>query len=770
MKISKNPISIILVLLVLLLYGQKSHSGAAENKAMPSSTDVNSSGAAFWDPTTNEDFSCTVSFSKNRYIKGEPVLVKVRLTNHMNDDVTVRDCVQHYPFYSFEISDPAWRQIKLKKKLETSFAELDTEFKIIKPNQSYNVEIGLSDWYDFSQIGRYSIKAKWCCFMKRTPYERNSVITDIVIVPREPKEWFDLNKIPVEPIWSGVPDEWSENILREKLTAYLRTKMEQDFNDVTTSTKNGGIHLAYHTKEYHFEAPSDKSLEADVKPYKAEMVPRNETGPQSDGLILDIWLNEQVGQLVRPQLLDRTYWKLYLTELYLPELKLYLDANINYGADINKDVLARYMDIADWMDDIAGTKERTNADSNGLSLPDYAQDVLRVFSKWQPTWEIIQCDETPTLKINGYDGYRLVVRQSWKENLTGVSNLAITNDPNAYYHLNHIDLVLIKNEDALPDNSIEKIPWLALEQEYFVKPVYMGKGKGFDWFANTTIYSQEYLRKGLNLEGGEDRLNLLMEGLYIEDKGGMTSNSVPLLLPGFGDKAVEAIERVVQTHNDKGSSRAIRALCEIQSQKSTELIKRYYYSENSSIRNAAVSCLIHKPLRKQAKQEYFDLLAKQGYINLIGNTCIDFEWKDALPILEDICSKPKAWGNYYSAYLLKRKFEGNPVPEGLIKARDTIINTMLSTQDNAENASKAIAKANQTFIESPDKEAAAAIACSLVIFITKGNNIIKVRDIGWDILSQLPKPETTKLYKILEGSLDSKEDRDLLQKFHEIIN
>jgi hypothetical protein len=492
---------------------------------------------------------------------------------------------------------------------------------------------------------------------------------------------------------------------------------------------------------------------------------RTETGPQPDGLILDIWLDEQVGQLARPQLLDRTYWKLYATELYLPEMKLYLEANINYGADIDKDVLVKYMDLAGWMDDIAGTTEKSDTDSNEMNLPDYVKEVLQIF----PKWEVMQCDEKPSLKIEGHEGYRLVLQHSWKEYPATQQQTLPSQLSEFDMKYSHIDLILIKNENNFPDNIIDKIPWLELKQEYFVKSVYIGKGHGFYWFVNTTIPIQENLRKGLKLEGGEDRLNLLTEALFIKDDP-WTIDSATNLLSEFGDKAVESIERAVQSHKDKDSESAIFALHIIQSEKSAELLKKYYYSENSGISNAAAYSLIFKPFKIQAKKEYFDMLSKQKYIREIGKACEEFNWKDALPLFKDICSKPKRWSNYYSAFIRKRSLEGHPVPEKLIEAQETIRMSAFSTE---EKASKAVIEAKQKIIESPDKEASIAIAFNLVNFITKANNdtvINKVRDIGWEILSKLPEAEKKKLFKILDRSLDSSQDRDLLKKLFAILN
>ena len=93
----------------------------------------------FRDPTTNEDFSCRISISRNQYTVGERVLLKVRLTNHMERDVVIRDCAQHYPFYSFEVIDPTGRQLVLSKKLRPSMAEIKSEWRTINPGRIYDV-------------------------------------------------------------------------------------------------------------------------------------------------------------------------------------------------------------------------------------------------------------------------------------------------------------------------------------------------------------------------------------------------------------------------------------------------------------------------------------------------------------------------------------------------------------------------------------------------------------------------------------------------------
>ena len=146
---------------------------------------VSEKRAIGWDLTTDDDFSCTLSAAQNQHTIGEPVLVKVRLTNHMDRDVTTRDCDQHYQFYSFDVIGPDSERLPLNKNTPRSFTGYNPKEHIIKPGQTYAAEINIADWYDISKPGLYTIQAKWCCFAKRAPYQRKSNTISVKVVPSE---------------------------------------------------------------------------------------------------------------------------------------------------------------------------------------------------------------------------------------------------------------------------------------------------------------------------------------------------------------------------------------------------------------------------------------------------------------------------------------------------------------------------------------------------------------------------------------------------------
>ena len=139
----------------------------------------------FRDLSTDDDFSCILSVGSNQYSIGEPILVKVRLTNHMDRDVITRDCDGHYDFYAFEVIGPDSKALSLNEYIPRSFMGFNPKEYVIKPGESYGVKIDIADWYPISKPGTYSIRAKWCCYMKRAPYERESNMISIKVIPTE---------------------------------------------------------------------------------------------------------------------------------------------------------------------------------------------------------------------------------------------------------------------------------------------------------------------------------------------------------------------------------------------------------------------------------------------------------------------------------------------------------------------------------------------------------------------------------------------------------
>jgi hypothetical protein len=414
---------------------------------------------------------------------------------------------------------------------------------------------------------------------------------------------------------------------------------------------------------------------------------------------------------------------------------------------------------------IEGEEQKDASDANA-ERPVWANAVAKVL----PDWKIIQCDRIPTAQLCTYIAYRLVLQKGRKEYLNlpqqGPSNPADYDKYKFVLRYSHIDLVVLpENTQELPAQITEKIPWLELEQEQFVKPVYMGKGLGFEWFVNTTLYHQEYLRDKLGFVGGDDRLQLLVDGLFVEDKGSWTRNSLEQLVAKAGDKALPYIRKAAEQHMNNNPGHAVGPLAYMYSEQSTQLLKSFYTLPQT--REAAAYALIHEPYRASAKKEYLDMLSRQIYVRNIAEACVKFQWKEAIPVLEEVCSKPHFWGTFRDAFTAKRHLEGHPVSEDVVEAKNTLQKLVWSPSNIDSEITQ---KAKQTILQYQDVDAVAVIAIDMALFNTKANStdIARLNEVGWEILRKLPVQNTRKPVEFISKSFKEEyqqRDRMRLQEF-----
>jgi hypothetical protein len=343
--------------------------------------------------------------------------------------------------------------------------------------------------------------------------------------------------------------------------------------------------------------------------------------------------------------------------------------------------------------------------------------------KFNPPWEVVQCDETPGVLVGKAKGYRLVLRQttgaSIIQNGINVNEVRWSNPSPAKMKSPYIDLVLFKDERRLPENALAGISWLDLNDRYYVKPVDLGSGYGYRWFGKLSIFWQEMLREKMNLTGGDDRLQLLDEGLRVKDEGGMTQNSMPQLFSKYGDKALPYLKAAL---NDKeiAPSNVFSALARIATPKATDLLNSLYNGNNTQHSSYASGALTRNP-RVESKAEYLDMLRKQSQITEVSAIVKKFGWQsEAKPILEQICAEPRRFYNYRSAFEALRDVEGRSLNE-LIAAEKQLLSAAFPMDgDRAKHASE-IEQAKAAILAYSDKKASAVIALSFANPAGKGN-------------------------------------------------
>lgn len=167
--------------------------------------------------------------------------------------------------------------------------------------------------------------------------------------------------------------------------------------------------------------------------------------------------------------------------------------------------------------------------------------------------DIAHVDEKPSVVAAGSRGYRL---------RTGFA-----------------EFVLFPVEDAVRP-ELKTTLWLSgprgTPYPSLTRPFCMGVGHGVQWFALTTVEIQDDLRGELGLEGGDDRLQLMID-----------TNSFHLM-PRLGARAIPYLESVVQDDSEFAFfTSAIMALDRIDDPRAQQVIRAAFGPGNlNAVRNA----------------------------------------------------------------------------------------------------------------------------------------------------------------------------------------
>ncbi len=370
-------------------------------------------------------------------------------------------------------------------------------------------------------------------------------------------------------------------------------------------------------------------------------------------------------------------------------------------------------------------------------------------------WEIHHLDEQPSVAINTRHGFRLVLRREWKHYTNPPRQQeAIANADPGPFELRHADWEFVlfpRQPEKAPSALKDQIEWQKSNSPFHTRNIWMGEGHGYSWFSHGTIYAQERVREKLALKGGDDRIQLAIDALFVKDKGTMTVNSCEFIPAKFGDRALPYVRKAIEQSGNTDSGRVVRCLAYFRTPKSTELLLELYDSGNDDLRRPAEYALIREPFHKEAKHAYFDMLKRQSRVNHGSKACLEFGWKDALPILQEVIARPRNFRCFQTAIKARRTLEGNPISQEILDAEDALRSTMNPKPDAATK--RKIESARQLLIHSKDMEAANLAALSLVYFRAFKANSEPVNETGIEILQLRPRQSTIGFLKSLIDSV-----------------
>ncbi|MCH7559698.1 MAG: hypothetical protein IIB56_19915 [Planctomycetes bacterium] len=129
-----------------------------------------------------------------------------------------------------------------------------------------------------------------------------------------------------------IPKGWDRECLWKALCKHLRKEAETKLLGSKVKLKDGYINISFKARKYDLPSP-----QINDGPWKRSPPPK--MIPESDGLILSVRFEKAVDQIARPQLVNREHWTTFFGDVYLPDIKLYLNVNVDYGHETDKRLL-----------------------------------------------------------------------------------------------------------------------------------------------------------------------------------------------------------------------------------------------------------------------------------------------------------------------------------------------------------------------------------------------------------------------------------------------
>lgn len=383
-------------------------------------------------------------------------------------------------------------------------------------------------------------------------------------------------------------------------------------------------------------------------------------------------------------------------------------------------------------------------------------------------WKVHAVDEQPTLLVDGHPGFRIVLRNTWKHYIGNPQQVALPRQPQAGEPDNEDwesryedwELALFPTHAGKASPELRsRIPWQKSNSQYHTRDVCIGEGHGYVWFTRGTIYYQDSVRTKFGLRGGDDRLQILTDGTTVVEPSAHTAGSCKYLLAQAGDAALPyidaAVQRLQHSQNELKTWHLIGTLAGIRTDSATEMLITLGNSDISNIRRAAEYALIHGALRKPAKLLYYRMLKNHRYFDHICKAIVDYEWKDALPLLREVQEEASAFREYRVLCETRRAIEDDPVSQTLLDAEKSV--RLISRRDREEATNREIERAGKVLVESEDAEAASLIALSIALTRFKGTNE-ELRAAGRTILRSRPRDSTVAFFRSLPVSM---QDDDL---------
>lgn len=400
------------------------------------------------------------------------------------------------------------------------------------------------------------------------------------------------------------------------------------------------------------------------------------------------------------------------------------------------------------------------------TLPDWAATSSRAYTnslyEGPPAWQLI---------LN-----RPTARQAAKK----------TNIYNAFLLIYMVQ----ERENAFPEKLKHLFSWDLPESEVEIYTIYLGKAKGYYWYAKGDIFHINILRNFLNPTGGENFNKIMAYALNKTDFDHFTARTAILYFRNRKDDSpVYILEAAEEWKKEKSDPpyQHLEAIKLCGGKTAGKILTKIARSSDKGLARKAIDHLLESP---ELAEESF--LRKLIFLPEYTATVLEiFAQKNNLPVLlpdlEKIMQRPRSILQYAISFEAHRKITGKitTVPEinaashirlRMVRLGDTKDSTKFIPLDEKganELTDKAERKRIQIFMDlilnSKDTEAS-IVAALLLASLDQGNErflnpdyIKRVHKVGIELLQKLPPANVRRTVEKLYDSVRDKNSRIYLE-------
>ena len=317
------------------------------------------------------------------------------------------------------------------------------------------------------------------------------------------------------------------------------------------------------------------------------------------------------------------------------------------------------------------------------------------------------------------------------------------------------------------------IMWRKLQTQYETFTLYLGATEGFHVFVSANISVIYTLFRNVDMKGGIDLIELLVDCLDIEDEEYFTNRFALVHLTEFGDASIPALQRAIKRIAAAGQTpiQQFLSLTNIapSSEKAIELLNEASDSQDAQIRDAAFTAMIGMPsVIRELKHSYVRMVESREKIwpGFAACDLLDCA-KELSPLLDAYYAKPRSVAEFETVararWMLKDpglklvhtqalneitiasvrsgEIANSPLYRN-VQETDASRNARLKVEDE-----KRIASAKEAILKAPQTDLSVCAGIELVMFTTRDKRvstqyIARVNSVGIDILRALPRQET----------------------------